>query len=546
MSASQSSATNASSQAQEYVVRVPKNTEKKRHHVMRFNSSMNIDFATWSQGRLERENNQKDLKLEEEMPKFGAGSEYGRQQREEAKRRKYGMAARKYNPDDQPWLLRIGGKAGKKYRGLREGGVSENASYYVFKNASDGAFEAFPIEEWYNFIPIQTYKTLNAEEAEEEFGRRDKVFNYFSIMMKKRLKAEEGGGEGEGDEKLKKGGKKSGEFKISDNDDWANSSDGEDEDEEEGGSDAEKKKANKKKKLVNSKKKKKKAGSDDEAIEESDDGDDEGREVDYISDESSSSDDLNDSKIKGDIKGVEDEEAIRKMEDSESEEENEEGEKKEPAAEVKEEPPKETKEKREESSSDTSSDTSDSDDFDSSFHSAMFMPDKKGGNSKKASKKSKKEAHNSNRTNTPSRSGDKNASNDTKRSDNDIKLEGFSNKRNRNEPSNEKNELKRPMADSDKIDGFSAKRLKLEHGASSSSSTSSLTSLSIDGITEDAVRRYLMRKPMTTTELIQKFKSKKSGLSRDQMVNTITQILKRLNPDRQMIKGKMYLSVKHS
>lgn len=33
--------------------------------------------------------------------------------------------------------------------GVREGGVTENASYYVFTQATDGAFEAFPVEEWF-------------------------------------------------------------------------------------------------------------------------------------------------------------------------------------------------------------------------------------------------------------------------------------------------------------------------------------------------------------------------------------------------------------
>lgn len=32
--------------------------------------------------------------------------------------------------------------------GIREGGVSENASYYVFTHAADGAIEAFPLQEW--------------------------------------------------------------------------------------------------------------------------------------------------------------------------------------------------------------------------------------------------------------------------------------------------------------------------------------------------------------------------------------------------------------
>ena len=64
------------------------------------------------------------------------------------------------------------------------------------------------------------------------------------------------------------------------------------------------------------------------------------------------------------------------------------------------------------------------------------------------------------------------------------------------------------------------------------------------GITEDAVRRYLMRKPMTATELLQKFKSKKAGLSSEQLVNIMTQIIKKINPVKQTIKGKMYLSIK--
>lgn len=64
------------------------------------------------------------------------------------------------------------------------------------------------------------------------------------------------------------------------------------------------------------------------------------------------------------------------------------------------------------------------------------------------------------------------------------------------------------------------------------------------GITEDAVRRYLMRKPMTTTELLTKFKNKKTGVSSDKLVETMTQILKKINPVKQTIKGKMYLSIK--
>lgn len=122
---------------------------KKKHNVMRFNATLNVDFSKWTQVKMERENNMKEYKgMEEEMPKFGAGSEFGRDAREEARRKKYGITSRKYKPEDQPWILKSGGKTGKKFKGIREGGVSENAAYYVFTHAADGAIEAFPLHEW--------------------------------------------------------------------------------------------------------------------------------------------------------------------------------------------------------------------------------------------------------------------------------------------------------------------------------------------------------------------------------------------------------------
>lgn len=58
-----------------------------------------------------------------------------------------------------------------RYKGIREGGVSENSSWYVFMQGKDGAFEAYPVEEWYKFSLVPRYKALNAEEAEKEFER---------------------------------------------------------------------------------------------------------------------------------------------------------------------------------------------------------------------------------------------------------------------------------------------------------------------------------------------------------------------------------------
>lgn len=37
---------------------------------MRFNGNLNIDFTKWTQVKLERENNMRDIKIEEEQPKW--------------------------------------------------------------------------------------------------------------------------------------------------------------------------------------------------------------------------------------------------------------------------------------------------------------------------------------------------------------------------------------------------------------------------------------------------------------------------------------------
>ena len=35
---------------------------------------------------------------------------------EEARRKKLGIISKKYKPEDQPWLLKVGGKTGKKFK----------------------------------------------------------------------------------------------------------------------------------------------------------------------------------------------------------------------------------------------------------------------------------------------------------------------------------------------------------------------------------------------------------------------------------------------
>lgn len=59
-----------------------------------------------------------------------------------------------------------------RFKGTRNGGILENASYFIFTRQKGGdKFEAVPVEEWYNFKPTISYSNLNADEAEEEFAK---------------------------------------------------------------------------------------------------------------------------------------------------------------------------------------------------------------------------------------------------------------------------------------------------------------------------------------------------------------------------------------
>lgn len=123
-------------------------------------------------------------------------------------------------------------------------------------------------------------------------------------MMRKRLRGDEdadgengmGGIDGD-DIKLNGGGKsnksksKDKELKITEMDEWMESSgdDSDDDDDDDKEKEDKEEKANKNKKTQ---KKKKIRDTDAEAFEDSDDGDDEGRELDYISSSSESDDDI--------------------------------------------------------------------------------------------------------------------------------------------------------------------------------------------------------------------------------------------------------------
>lgn len=494
----QAAAGASGSATQEHSVRVLKD-HRKIYKMMKFSSGNELDFVKLSETpvRMERENNFKEYKTAndiDQMPKFGAGSEFGREQKEIARKKKYGIMMKNYNPSDQPWLLKIGkNKEMKRYKGVREGTITENTSYYIFTQCSDGAFEAFPVEEWYNFSPMIRYKYLNSEEAEEEFSRRDKTLNYFSIMVRKRCRNDEDPDKVDEEEKnlkVKTSKKSSKDLVLTDIDEWFDISDDEDDDdddndEEEGDEDS--KKSKKGKKLAKKVKKKRTAkhNSDDEAIEESDEGDYDDKEVDYISDSGSSSEEEGAKKDKYEEKGVDEEKGLRKLNCSEDEESDEE-EKKEEINE------KEEKSKKgDESESSSSSSGEDSDiEKDEGLASAIFLQQEAKRNSPVP------------RSDTPS-SMETEDKKSMKR-----KLEG------------ETSSSKKMRTDSPSVGG------------------------SKEGISESAIRRYLMRKPMTPKELVQKFKSKKLNISKEQMTSTIAQLLKKINPDKKIINKAMYLSLK--
>lgn len=492
--------TSSQGRIQEYVVKAPK-TNKKKFNMMRFHAALGIDFKTWTHAKMERENNMKEFRsLDDEMPKFGAGSEFGREQKEEARRKKFGIHMRKYNPEDQPWILTTGGKGGKKFKGIREGGVSENSSWYVFMQGKDKAFEAYPVEEWYNFKLIQRYKSLTAEEAEEQYEKRNKIMNYFTVMKKNKDKVQD-----PDEDTGKKKGSHSNQLILSEMDDWMSDDESGDEERDEMDDDSDSNSKKKKKNKVPSKGRRKQGGkkqktldgeSDEDCMEESDEFDD-GAEHDYISSDSSDSDAQDDELARKEMAGVDQEDALKKLLNSDEEDEDEEK--------------KENEEEEGEEKKDN---------------------EEKEHKDKKKKKKKKKERK-SDKDDSDGKTSD--ASDD----EGDSKKKRKKDSKSNGEPgSPEEGSSKRKMKNGSEGD---VKKPRSDMAAGSSQMS---TPGSDSGVTEEAIRRYLMRKPMTTTELLQKFKLKKTGLNSDQLVHSIAQILKRVNPVKQMVKGKMYLSIK--
>lgn len=73
------------------------------------------------------------------------------------------------------------------------------------------------------------------------------------------------------------------------------------------------------------------------------------------------------------------------------------------------------------------------------------------------------------------------------------------------------------------------------------------TEYSLNTITEEEVRRYLKRRPITSNDLVKKFTSKKTEMDKKRVVEVLHQLIQGMkNVEKQTIKGKMYLSLKTS
>ncbi|OON17392.1 transcription initiation factor IIF, alpha subunit, partial [Opisthorchis viverrini] len=183
----------------EMQVRVP-NRRDKRFSVLRFHTSDHPDLTSGLEVFMQRENNLRQFRSAhniQDTPDRGAGSEFGREAREEARLRKYGIIRETYRPDDQPWVMTVGkGKTGRRrFKGAREGSVSENVEYFVFCQCKDGNFDAYPVHAWYKMKPEINYRFLREEEAEVEYSRLHKTMNLFNVMIKRKLTDGEGADE---------------------------------------------------------------------------------------------------------------------------------------------------------------------------------------------------------------------------------------------------------------------------------------------------------------------------------------------------------------
>lgn len=419
--------------------------------------------------------------------------------------------------ENQPWQIKLGsGRTARRFKATREGGVSENASYFIFFKPKDskGPFEVCPVDEWYSMSATQRYKTLTAEEAEQKFEQRHKTLNMFSVMHKKNGEAGEESGSGFGGGQ---GGGGGGGFKISEMDDWDQS--GDDSGNSEFGDEDEATK--KKRRRATKKEKEEPENAPDEGKEDSDEGDFEQREVDYMSDSSSESEvSESGAKDEADVKGIAEEEALRDLLSSDEDDDARSSPRKDPKLNLNKNSLG-TVDLKQSADGNNSEDSSDSDDYDvdEDKMDSMFA--------KKPLPVIKQEVKTDQPDHAPAAS--------TVRIPPTIA--SITQQTNKREPDPS------PASSSSSISPPTKRPCPTEY-ASSSPITS------FEKTIEDLLRKYLSRKPVTTKALLKDIKSKLRRQGRvtpemdNNLLSTLATVIRRLNPERQKIGDTIYLSLK--
>lgn len=519
----------------EFKLRVPKNLVK-RYNIMRVKAPRPIKFNEIKEANMLRKS-KKQVFAEEDlpaMPTHGAGSVYNYERKEEARKKRRGYTERKINTDDLPYALRLGGKGGKRYTGKKEPN-QVNASYFVLTQSPDGVFEAVPVQAWYNFLPDIDYATLSAEEVEHEFSKRSRALQDFNEKYNFGMNFGMGMG-------MEEQAHSSSGVKIQHSDAGRGLQIHDDEIDMDGDDDADYDSDDDKPKTKQTKKEKdifrgkKKGGEDGDSDEEETVENAESKEVDYMS-ESSSEDELlemddepdpekdNAGKAKDDLN------LFMDSEDDEEKELDEAG--KELKAMLK-------KEAGEDSSSGDDDEEDDEEEVDEdnidNASSAVFMQGKDTTKKKKGRSGSNPSSKSGSRSNTPIQV-DQGANETLSQAAMLLKEGKVGAKRPHEKATPSPESKKQRLTDSPKTVAENVR-------TSSPSVRPGTPSDSGNGITEEAVRRYLMHKPMTTTDLMRKFRPKCKGMSKEQTVNAIASILKKIQYTQEKIDGKLFLSIK--
>eukprot|EP00118_Oscarella_pearsei_P009635 m.56175 g.56175 ORF g.56175 m.56175 type:complete len:548 (+) comp34567_c0_seq4:64-1707(+) len=522
-------------QVKELTLRLPKHPTTK-FNVMRMNVQSQLDLSKLKEPTLVRkqpERGTKKISEKEKQPEFGEGSEYGREQREQAWWRRRGYVPKEISLDDYPFLLQESGRKGKSFVGRREGGVNTSSAYYILLKSADGGFEAHPVNAWYNFSPTIAYRTLDVDEAEEQFSQRNKTRNYFAIMAQKKMKVEEDE-EGKNEREKEDEEKKIKEKKLQVNDDWMDSTDEENDDEDENSRKG--KKSSGKKKNRNRQKKQERVG--EEGSDQEDPDALQSNELDYISNESSEEEEdkridllKRGQKEKEDDKKASDEEEDRpedvpeKRSDDEDEDEDEDEENQDKDDDLTD-CGRETKKllkgqkdgdvgggEREDGKDDFDEDIDVDDDFDAD-------KDESVANSVILSRADPSTSSSSSASSAVGSTADK-----TQASAAEMP------------PPPKKRKVESHGSSPAVASASSVKTTKMPM------STPVVAEQRVNQITANAVERYLSLKPMTTKDLLKKFK-RKTDLDGEKIVLQLGEILRKINPHQEKIQGKVYLSLR--